>query len=251
MIAHALYSEKLASVYDQMYPFIEVDTQQAVGLLTELAPPPARVLELGVGTGRIAVPLADLGYQVHGVDGSPSMLARLKEKDPDGRITVDLADFTEFGTGRQYEIVVVVLNTLFSAVSREQQLSCLRNVRAQLAPGGRFVVEVFEPTPFHGLDQPSFSIRHLGAHAVMLDVLSVDRSRQLMVGTHTILDGGVPETTQHVMRYAFPGELDLLVEICGMRLEHRWADFTKQPFTNTSQRHVSVYAAADEGDPAR
>jgi hypothetical protein len=79
------------------------------------------------------------------------------------------------------------------------------------------------------------------ANAIMLDTVSVDRSMQLMVGAHTILDGGVPETIQHVMRYAFPNDLDLLAEARGLRLEQRWGDFSKQPFTTASHRHVSVY----------
>ncbi|GAA2709341.1 class I SAM-dependent methyltransferase [Micromonospora olivasterospora] len=245
MITHAYYREKLASVYDRMYPFIEVDTGHTVDLLSRLVPPPARVLELGVGTGRLALPLADAGYRVRGIDGSAAMLARLKEKDPEGRVEVELADFTSSHTGGTYDLIFTVLNTFFSAVTREQQLGCLRLVREQLEPEGRFLMEVFEPTLFHGLDQPSFSVRHLGDKGVMLDMLSVDRSRQLMVGTHTVIDGGVPETTQHVVRYAFPSELDLLAELSGLRLVDRWGDFTGQPFTSASHRHVSVYARAD------
>ena len=250
MIAHAPYGDKLASVYDLMYPHIEIDTQHAISLLMELCPTPGRVLELGVGTGRIALPLAERGYEVHGIDGSSAMLARLKEKDPDSRVTSELGDFTSLSTGREYELIVVVLNTFFSAVTKEQQLSCLRHVREQLAPGGRFVVEVFEPTQFHSLNQPMTAVRHLSSNVVMLDTISADRSLQLMVGVHTILDGGPPEVVQHVMRYAFPNELDLLAEVCGLRLENRWADFTKQPFTAASQRHVSVYVRAENGSPS-
>lgn len=241
MIPHALYGDRLAAVYDQMYPHIEIDTEAALGLLTELCPAPARVLEFGVGTGRIALPLAERGYEVHGIDGSPAMLAKLKEKDPDGRVSAELGDFTTLGTGREFDLIVVVLNTFFSAVTKEQQLGCLQKVREQLAPGGRFVVEVFEPTPFHSMEKPTMAVRHLGRNAIMLDTVSVDRSMQLMVGAHTILDGGVPETIQHVMRYAFPNELDLLAEARGLRLEQRWGDFSKQPFTAASHRHVSVY----------
>ncbi|TDC60935.1 class I SAM-dependent methyltransferase [Micromonospora sp. KC207] len=224
-----------------MYPHIEIDTEATIALLTELCPAPARVLEFGIGTGRIALPLAARGYEVYGIDGSPAMLTKLKEKDPDGRVSAEIGDFTTQGTGREFDLIVVVLNTFFSAVTKERQLSCLKLVREQLAPRGRFVVEVFEPTPFHSLERPSLTVRHLGCNAIMLDTISVDRSMQLMVGVHTILDGGVPETTQHVMRYAFPNELDLLAEACGLRLEQRWGDFSKQAFTAASQRHVSVY----------
>ncbi|BCB83520.1 class I SAM-dependent methyltransferase [Phytohabitans suffuscus] len=246
MIPHAHFGERLASVYDNMYPYIEIDTQHAVELFTQLCPPPARVLELGVGTGRVALPLAELGYRVHGIDGSPAMLERLRARDPDGRVTTQLADFTTTTSGDQYDLVVVLLNTFFSAVTKDQQLSCLRHVREQLAPSGRFVVEVFEPTPFHSQTQPSFSVRHLGDQGIMIDMLSVDRAQQLMVGAHTILDGGKPETVQHVLRYAFPFELDLLAEACGLQLEHRWGGFAREPFGPTSHRHVSVYSGADD-----
>ena len=245
VIPHAQFGEKLASVYDNMYPYIEIDTQHTVELFKQLCPPPARVLELGVGTGRVALPLAELGYRVHGIDGSPAMLDRLRARDPDGRVTTQLGDFTATTTGERYDLVVVLLNTFFSAVTKDQQLSCLRHVREQLAPSGRFVVEVFDPTPFHSQTQPSFSVRHLGDQGVMLDMLTVDRAQQLMVGVHTILDGGKPETVQHVLRYAFPFELDLLAAACGLHLEHRWAGFTREPFTAASHRHVSVYRAAD------
>ncbi|MFJ1542169.1 class I SAM-dependent methyltransferase [Micromonospora chalcea] len=246
MIKHAPYDERLAGVYDLMYPHIEIDTAATLDLVERLRPAPARVLELGVGTGRIAIPLAERGYEVHGIDGSAAMLEQLARKDPDSRVTTQLADFTGTTTGREHDLILVVLNTFFSAVTREQQISCLRGVHKQLAPAGRFVIEVFEPAPFHGLTQPTTSVRHLGANAVMLDVVSVDRSHQLMVGVHTILDGGVPETVQHIIRYVFPSELDLLAELCGLKLVDRWGDFTGQPFTAASHRHVSVYAKADE-----
>lgn len=246
MIKHAPYEDRLAAVYDLMYPQIEIDTAATLNLVERLRPAPARVLELGVGTGRIAIPLAQRGYEVHGIDGSTPMLEQLGRKDPEGRVSTQLADFTSTITDREYDLILIVLNTFFSAVTREQQISCLRGVHKQLAPGGRFVIEVFEPAPFHGLTQSTTSVRHLGTNAVMLDVVSVDRSHQLMVGVHTILDGGVPESVQHIIRYVFPSELDLLAELCGLSLVNRWGDFTGQPFTATSHRHVSVYAKAAE-----
>ncbi|MGK5630043.1 class I SAM-dependent methyltransferase [Streptomyces sp. URMC 123] len=242
---NAHYDEKLASVYDQMYP-IEFDTAQAVEFIASLAPANGRVLEVGVGTGRIAVPLAERGFQVHGIDGSEAMLAKLKERDEQGLVTTQQGDFTEVGTGLTFDVVTLVLNTFFVAVTKEQQLGCLRLVREQLAPGGRFVLEAFDPAPYHCLEKPELSMRHLDEGAIMLDTLAVDRSQQLMLGTHTIIDGGRPETRQHVLRYAFPFEIDLLAELAGLRLVDRWEDWTKQPYTARSLRHVSVYEHASE-----
>lgn len=237
---NALYDQKLASVYDRMYP-IDHDTALAVDFIAELAPPGGRILEVGVGTGRIAVPLAERGFQVHGIDGSEAMLAELRKRDPHGAVTTVLGDFTEEGTGLTFDVVTLVLNTFFVAVTKEQQLSCLRLVREQLVPGGRFVLEAFDPAPYHTLDKPDFSMRHLDEGAVMLDTLTVDRSQQLMLGTHTIIDGGPPQTREHVLRYAFPFEIDLLAELSGLRFVDRWEDWTGSTYTASSLRHVSVY----------
>lgn len=246
-LGNALYDEKLVGVYDRMYP-IDHDTDQAVAFVAALTPPGGRVLELGVGTGRIAVPLAERGFRVHGIDGSEAMLAELRERDPLGAVTTQLGDFTEEGTRRTFDTVTLVLNTFFVAITKEQQLSCLRLVRDQLAPGGRFVLEAFDPAPYHHLEKPDVSMRHLDARAVMLDTLTVDRAQQLMLSTHTIIEGGAPETREHLLRYAFPFEIDLLAELSGLRLVERTEDWAGTPYTAASLRHVSVYER-DPGSP--
>lgn len=238
------YDEKLAGVYDQMYP-IEFDTSLAVDFIASLAPAGGRVLELGVGNGRIALPLAARGFQVHGIDGSEAMLAVLRERDEKGEVSTIEGDFTETGTGLTFDVVTVVLNTFFVAATREQQIACLRLVREQLVMDGKFVLEAFDPAPYHGLEKQEFSMRHLDDGAVMLDTLQVDRAHQLMYATHTIIDGGKPETKYHVLRYAFPFELDLLAELAGLRLVDRWEDWERNPYTARSLRHVSVYEGAD------
>lgn len=234
------YDEKLASVYDLMYP-IEFDTSRAVDFIASLAPEGGRVLELGVGNGRIALPLAARGFQVHGIDGSAAMLAVLRERDEQGRVTAIEGDFTEVGTGLTFDVVTLLLNTFFVAATKEQQVGCLRLVHEQLAPGGKFVLEAFDPAPYHAMEKQEFSMRHLDEGAVMLDTLTVDRAHQLMYGTHTIIDGGKPETKHHVLRYAFPFEIDLLAELAGLRLVDRWEDWERTPYTTRSLRHVSVY----------
>ncbi|MGW3322696.1 class I SAM-dependent methyltransferase [Streptomyces virginiae] len=243
-LGNALYDQKLASVYDRMYP-IDHDTEQAVTFVAALTPPGGSVLELGVGTGRIAVPLAGQGFTVHGIDGSEAMLAELRARDPEGTVTTQTGDFTEEGTGRTFDTVTLVLNTFFVAITKDQQLGCLRRVREQLAPGGRFVLEAFDPAPYHHMEKPDHSMRHLDERSVMLDTLTVDRSQQFMLSTHTIIDGGAPETREHLLRYAFPFEIDLLAELSGLRLVERAEDWAGTPYTSSSLRHVSVY----ERDP--
>lgn len=243
--SHNHYSEKLAGVYDHMYP-VELDTGPAVDLLAELTPEGGRILELGVGTGRLARPLAERGFRVHGVDASEAMLAELKKLDPEGTVEASLGDFTETGTGREYDLVFVMINTFFFAVTPEQQLSALRLVREQLAPGGRFLLEAFDPALYHNLQGQEVSFKQLESGSFMLNTVTVERSLQLLLATHTIVDGGAPQTTQHIIRYAFPAELDLLARLSGLRPVSRWEDWAKQPYTARSARHVSVYARDDD-----
>ncbi|MCX4692052.1 bifunctional 2-polyprenyl-6-hydroxyphenol methylase/3-demethylubiquinol 3-O-methyltransferase UbiG [Streptomyces sp. NBC_01408] len=246
-LGNALYDQKLASVYDRMYP-IDHDTDQAVEFVAGLTPAGGTILELGVGNGRVALPLAERGFGVHGIDGSEAMLAELRKRDALGAVTTQFGDFTEEGSGRVFDTVTLVLNTFFVAITKEQQLGCLRLVREQLAPGGRFVLEAFDPAPYHHVEKPDFSMRHLDEGAVMLDTLTVDRSQQLMLSTHTIIDGGVPQTREHLLRYAFPFEIDLLAELSGLRLVERAEDWAGTPYTAGSLRHVSVYER-DPGSP--
>ncbi|MFD5315749.1 class I SAM-dependent methyltransferase [Streptomyces sp. NPDC127098] len=240
--AHAHYDEKLASVYDQMYP-IQADTDQAVAYLTRLLPAGGSLLELGVGNGRIALPLAERGYRVHGIDDSEAMLARLRDLDPHRRVTSHLGDFTETGTGERFDVVTLLMNTFFAAVTKEQQVSCLRRAAEQLAPGGKLVIQAFDPAPYHAMSRPEVSVRHLSDTSIMLDTLVIDRAQQVMVGVHTILDGGPPQTRRHVLRYAFPLEIDVLAELAGLRLADRLGSWTGAPYNSSSPGHVSVYVA--------
>ena len=143
--------------------------------------------------------------------------------------------------GGDFDLVTVVLNTFFVAVTRDAQLNCLRNAAGQLAEGGRFVLEAFDPSPYHVMTKPELSVRHLSESSLMLDTMMVDRAQQLMVATHTIVDGGAPQTTQHVIRYAFPFEIDALAELAGLKLVERWSGWHQQPYTAISPRHISVY----------
>jgi SAM-dependent methyltransferase len=244
---HAHYDQRLADVYDQMYP-IQADTDRAVAYLTELLPPAGRLLELGVGTGRVAVPLAERGFHVHGIDDSEAMLARLRERDPKGLVTSRLGDFTATGTGERFDAVTLLMNTFFAAVTKEQQVACLRKAREQLVPGGRLVLQAFDPALYHTMSRPDLSVRYLSETAIMLDTLVVDRSQQIIVGVHTILDGGLPQTRRHMLRYAFPLEIDLLAELAGLRLISRMGDWAGEAYTSASTGHISVYERAGERD---
>ncbi|MEU4474598.1 class I SAM-dependent methyltransferase [Micromonospora sp. NPDC023888] len=238
------YDEKLAGVYDQMYP-IQPDTDAAVDFLVDLCPPEGTVLELGVGTGRVAIPLSRRGLKVFGIDASEAMLDELRRRDPDGAVVAELGDYMEVGTGRQHDLITMLLNTFYTAVTKEQQVGVLKLVREQLTPGGRFVVEAFDPADFHAMRDPHTSVRLLGDESVMLDNLVVDRSQQIMLGSHTILDGGRPHTTRHVVRYVFPAELDLLGELAGLRRVDRFGHWDRSPYHAGSSRYISVFVRDD------
>ncbi|MCC9198530.1 class I SAM-dependent methyltransferase (plasmid) [Arthrobacter sp. zg-Y820] len=238
------YSEKLTNYYDAMYP-IDFDTSATIDFLETLVPPRSRFLELGVGNGRIALPLADRGHDVLGVDSSENMLQALRERDANRSVRTVRGDFIEFNSGEKFDVITVVLNTFFAALTKERQIEALANVKAQLEVGGKFVLEAFEPTQFHAQTGVYHASRVLKQGAIMIDAISVDRANQILVGEHTILDNGPVETTTHVIRYAFPLELDLLAEIAGLRLVERFGGWDNEPYTHTSPRHISVYAAAD------
>src|SRR5581483_9804184 len=143
----ATYGERIADVYDEWYAeaaFLE--TEAAVAKLAELAGE-GPVLELAVGTGRVALPLAQRGLEVHGIDASEAMVAKLREKPGGDAIPVTIGDFADVAVDGRYALVYVVFNTLFALESQDEQVRCFRNVAARLEPGGAFVVEAFVPEP--------------------------------------------------------------------------------------------------------
>ncbi|MFF3333694.1 class I SAM-dependent methyltransferase [Streptomyces sp. NPDC002888] len=239
--------DALADVYDLMYPPESPDAADAVDFLAALTPASGRVLELGVGNGRMAIPLAKRGLTVHGIDASAQMLARLKERDPDATVVTHTGDFTTETTGERYDVVFIALNTFFAPSTADAQVRCMQRMREQLAPGGRVVVEAFDPLPYHQLDGEKTSTRYLSPGAVMIDSTHVMRDRQLMLVIHTVIDGGTPRPTQEVIRYAWPSEIDLMARLAGLRLTERYAGWKREPYGPDSPRHVSVYEAAENG----
>jgi SAM-dependent methyltransferase len=239
-----LYDEKSVQYYDKLYSNV-AEADAAADYIASLCPEGGSVLELGIGSGRLAIPLADRGLKVHGIDGSEAMLAELARRDQDKRITAELGDFSEYTTGRRHDVVAVVLNTFFVLVDRQEQLAALTLVRDQLAPGGKFVLEAFDPAPFHAMTEEKTSMRVLDDTSIMVESVVVLRDHQIMISNHAILDGGVPHTTRHIVRYAFPSELDLMSQIAGLRLVSRYDGWDEKPYSAQSHRHVSVYERAD------
>jgi SAM-dependent methyltransferase len=236
------YGERIADVYDQWYgeaEFLETDT--AVATLAALAGG-GPVLELAIGTGRIALPLAGQGLEVHGIDASEAMVAKLREKPGGDRVPVTMGDFADVGVDGRYTLVYLVFNTLFALDSQEQQVRCFQNVAAHLADGGVFVIEAFVPEPerFDG----SVRVSRVDADLAQLDMSLVDRNEQRSESQHVVL---TPEGIRFYpvrIRWAYPAELDLMARLAGLRLRERWSSWSREPFTKTSRKHVSVYERA-------
>lgn len=235
------YGDGFADVYDDWYRGIS-DVGATVGTLAELADG-GPVLELGVGTGRLAIPLAAAGVEVTGVDASDAMLARLASKDGAGRVTVARGDMVDDLPAGPFALAFVAYNTLFNLVTAERQQECFRAVAARLRPGGRFVVEAFVPTPQPG---PEVAVRSLESDRVVLSVSVRDDANQRAEGHFVELteSGGV-RLRPWSIRYAPPAELDRMAVDAGLELQERWEDFARNAFTSDSDRHVSVYRRAD------
>ena len=207
----------------------------SVDFLAELAGS-GRALELGIGTGRIAVPLAQRGVPVHGIDMSCAMVARLRAKPGAEKIGVTIGDFSTTTVEAAFSLAYLVFNTISNLTTQEAQVACFRNVAAHLEPGGCFVVEVGvggkEPLSVFALTDT-----HVG-------IDEYDAATQRLVSHHFELVDGRWERLSIPFRSAPPGELDLMAATAGMRLRERCAGWNRERFTDTSRKHVSVWEKA-------
>jgi Methyltransferase domain len=235
------FGERVAAVYDEHSAgmFDPAVVGPAVELLAELAGD-GGALEFAIGTGRIALPLAERGVRVAGIDHSEAMLARLREKPGAERIEAIAGDMAATRVDGEFSLVVLVFNTIFNLVTQEGQVACFENAAAHLRAGGRFVIEARVPElqrlPLGQTVLP-WRADPEGMSFYVYDVVT-----QRLSGQHYhFVHGGVqPSPTE--MRYAWPAELDLMARIAGLQLEHRWAGWRREPFTALSPAHVSVYA---------
>lgn len=233
------YGRHIARDYDDIYGDV-FDTAGAVARLAELAEG-GPLLELGVGTGRLAIPLAAAGIEVHGVDGSAAMLDHLAGKPGGDRVTTHLGDFTEVRLDARFSLVALLTNTIYAVPDQEAQLRCFAVAAQHLRPGGRFVVEAWVPR-LAPHPQPTIEPRQLSGGHIGLVVSQHDVANQVLRTTQIVLGGSVGVRVFPVVhRYAHPAELDLMARLTGMVLEHRWADWQANPLTASSSDHVSVY----------
>lgn len=233
-----LYGAGIADDYDDLYA--DLDTSAAVDCLAGLAGA-GPVLEFGIGTGRLALPLVERGIEVHGVEASAEMVARLRAKPSGEEVPVAVGDFCEVDAGSDFALVVLAFNTIFALPDQQAQVRCFRSGARHLRPGGRFVIEAWVPDLGAFRNNRAVRPRILRPDAVSIEVAELDPVRQVMKTTQTVMRSGSVRLYPANHRYAWPSELDLMAQLAGMRLAERWEDWTGAPFTANSRGHISVY----------
>lgn len=234
------FDESVAATYDQSSPemFEAAAIEPVVDLLAKLAGK-GRALELGIGTGRIALPLARRGVPVHGIELSGAMAAMLREKPGGDGVPVTIGDFAVATVDGTFSVAYLVFNTIFNLTTQEAQVACFRNVAAHLEPGGTFVVETMVPDLQRLPPGENILPVHVGEERWSFDEYSV--ATQGLVSHHFRIVEGRGVQVSVPFRYAWPAELDLMAQLAGLRLRHRWSDWKASPFTNESRGHVSVW----------
>jgi predicted TPR repeat methyltransferase len=233
------YGEHVAEIYDRIHPGV-LNTDDAVDTLSALACG-GSVLELGVGTGRLAIPLAARGLTVHGIDSSEAMLNKLRSKPGGDAVTLFLQDFSNLQQSGKYRLVVVAADTLFMLPTQDDQVRCFNNVARHLTPDGLFVVEAFVPDQTAYASGGSLVVRRVSTSDVVLGAATHDRAGQLITGQQILIDNDGFHLAPGLLRYAWPSELDLMALLAGMRLRSRWGGWQQGTFSSASSRHVSVY----------
>ena len=234
------FGERVAARFDERYAH-QADPAVVgpmVDFLAELAAGGA-ALEFGIGTGRAALPLAERGVRVHGIDLSEAMVARLRAKPAAGQIGVTVGDFATVTVPGTFAVVYLVANTIMNLTTQDEQVACFQNAAAHLEPGGCFAIEVLVPglqrlPPGERFQPFDVSPDHLGFDEI--DVVT-----QRLVSHHYWIEDGAVDVLSPPFRYVWPSELDLMARLAGLRLRERWAGWQHEPFTNESVKHVSVW----------
>jgi SAM-dependent methyltransferase len=234
------FDERIARSYEAKWPelFEPAMVDPVVAFLAELAGTGA-ALELGIGTGRIAIPLSRRGVRVHGIDLSPDMVAELRGKPGTDDIGVTIGDFATTGVGGIFQLAYLVRNTIMNLTTQDDQVACFQNVAAHLKPGGCFVIEVMVPA-LQRLP-PGETVRAFTLTPTHLGFDEYDVASQGLISHHYWMVDGQLEPRSVPFRYVWPSELDLMARLAGMTLRERWGDWTRAPFTRDSGQHVSVW----------
>jgi SAM-dependent methyltransferase len=234
------FDEAVAARYDETEAeqFERDEIDAIADLLAELAAG-GRALEFAIGTGRIALPLAERGVDIAGIELSRAMLARLRAKPGGEAIPVAIGDMSTTTVEGQFSLVYLVYNTISNLTTQDAQVACFRNAAAHLSPGGRFLIEVGVPRLRTLPPGTTHQVFHASDDYWGIDEYNV--LTQGLISHHIENDGGEYRRTSMPFRYAWPAEFDLMAQLAGMTLRDRWSGWRREPFTADSTRHVSVW----------
>jgi SAM-dependent methyltransferase len=234
------YGDRISEVYDDWYQDYD---KAAVEVLAKLAKDGC-ALELGIGTGRVALPLLRKGVKVHGIDASPPMLEKLRRKPGGQDVTVTVGDFADVPVEGEFNLIYVVFNTFFALLTQKDQVKCFERVAEHLSDDGVFVIEAFVPDMTRFDRGQSLRVVAMGDDVVRLDAAQIDMANQQLVCQHVHLSSRGVSLYPVKLRYTWPSELDLMARIAGLHLQHRWESWDGTAFTANSGKHISVYGRA-------
>jgi SAM-dependent methyltransferase len=234
------FDERIAARYETYWPelFQPEAIDPVVDFLAGLAGDGA-ALELGIGTGRIALPLSQRGVPVHGIELSPAMVARLRDQPGGDQIGVTTGDFATATVDGRFRLAYLIRNTISNLTSQDEQVACFSNVAEHLEPGGCFVIELWVPDLRRLPPGERFRVFHRTAEHLGFE--EYDVAAQVAVSHHYWMIDGELETMSSPHRYVWPAELDLMARLAGMKLAGRWSGWHHEPFTSESTSHVSVW----------
>lgn len=231
------YGDQLADVYDQWFGAYEDAAIDTLANLAQGGP----ALELGVGTGRIALPLAAKGLKVSGIDASTAMVSKLRARPGGGSIAVTMGNFADVAVEGEFSLVFVVFNTFYALLIQEEQVRCFRNVARHLMKGGSFVIEAFVPDVARFSGGQSVRAYTVTDERVSLQVAQHDPLQQRMKSQNIVFINSEVRLYPVEIRYAWPSELDLMAQLAGLQLRHRWGNWNQEEFNPRDEKHISVY----------
>jgi len=232
------YGDKAAGTYDERH--IDYFDPDMIERIFEFAPN-GSAFELGIGTGRVALPLSKRGMKVDGIDSSKLMVKKLKAKPGSKNISVQIGDFADFKTAKKYNIVFVAYNTFYGLLTQDDQINCFKCVCNALKTGGKFIIEAFVPDPARLAKGESSLIEKIEDDSVWIGYTLYDVADQkVTTQLVTISENGI-KMVPIMLRYAYPAEFDLMAKLTGFELSERWSNWKREPFTSSSGFHISVY----------
>ena len=233
------YGDRIAEHYDRLFEGA-FDLEGTVDLLADLAGG-GRALELGIGTGRVALPLAARGVEVHGIDASVAMVAKLRAKPGGEAIPVTMGNFVDLPVEGTFALIYIPFNTFFALLTQDDQVRCFASVAAHLSEGGRFLIDAFVPDPCRYQRGQTWEVQRIETDAMLLLGAQIDPVTQRLVMQRVLMTNEGTRLFPVNIRYAWPAELDLMARLAGLELEARYSGWRREKFTAESTSHISVY----------